>query len=75
MLLCSLPGAGGPGGAEPEPRDQREPPTTDGTSEDRLVPHVTPQPITYQHGGKDEKTCKQTYHYKRKKKAMRKMFK
>lgn len=39
MLLCSLPGAGGPGGAEPEPRDQREPSTADGTPEDRTVAH------------------------------------
>ena len=40
MLLCNLPGAGGPGGAEePEPRDQREPPTAGRTPEDRLVAH------------------------------------
>lgn len=35
MLLCSLPGAEGPGGAQPEPRDQRELPTAYGMSTDR----------------------------------------
>lgn len=39
MLLCSLPGAGGPGGAQPRPRDHREPPTAGGMPEDRLVAH------------------------------------
>lgn len=39
MLLCNLPGAGGPGGTEPKPRDQSEPPTAGGMSEDRSVAH------------------------------------
>lgn len=58
MLLCNLPGAGGPGRAEPQPKDQREPPTagrTPGTVQWHTRPHDTPQPITNQHGGKDEK--------------------
>lgn len=41
MLLCNLPGAGGPEGAEPKPRDQREPPTAGGTPEDKSVAHET----------------------------------
>lgn len=62
MLLCSLPGAGGPGGAEPKPRDQRELPTANGMSMDRpgwqMLPHNTPQPITNQRSGKDGKKKK-----------------
>lgn len=62
MLLCSLPGAEGPGGAQPEPRDQRELPTAYGMSMDRsgwqTLPHNTPRPITNQHSGKDGKKKK-----------------
>lgn len=32
MLLCNLPGAGGPGGPLARPRDQSEPPTAGGTN-------------------------------------------
>lgn len=39
MLLCSLPGAGGHWGAEPEPRDQRESPTADVVPGDGSVAH------------------------------------
>lgn len=39
MLLCNLPGAGGPGGAVPIPREQREPPTAGEVPEDRSVAH------------------------------------
>lgn len=39
MLLCNLPGAGGPGGTVPIPREQREPPTAGEVPEDRSVAH------------------------------------